>query len=248
MTKLSVNLNKIALLKNWRGRNFSDVQAFAARCLELGAHGLTFQPRKNQKFARYTDIEALTHLCKEYGGELNLEGYPTVEFLTAVKQWQPAQCTLMADAVDSSNADYGWDIGAHANMLKEVIGELKATNIRTSLYINFDYGNMAEARQVGADRVKLYTHASVGDYHTDKGKERFSALQKAVEQAHNEGLGVSVGHDLNLENLDGLLRLPDIREVSIGPAMMLESIQFGIDKVIGRYVKMVNAVKKLKSR
>ncbi len=248
MTKLSVNLNKIAILKNWRGKNFRDVQAFAARCLELGAHGLTFQPRKNQKFARYSDIEPLAHLCKEYGRELNVEGYPTIEFLHAVKQWQPAQCTLMADVGDTPGADYGWDIGNNANMLKEVIGELKAANIRTSLYVNFDYSNMAEARQVGAERIKLCTPVCSDGYDTDKGKEDFAALQKAVEQAHNEGLGVSVGHDFNLEHLNGLLRLPDIREVSVGPAMILESIQFGIDKVIGRYVKMVNAVKKLKAR
>ncbi len=247
MTKLSVNLNKIAILKNWRGKNFRDVQGFATRCLELGAHGLTFQPSKNQKYARYGDIEPLVHLCKEYGGELNVEGYPAVEFLNAVKQWQPAQCTLMADAVDSPDAEYGWDIGKHATMLKEVIAELKAANIRTSLYVNFDYGNMAQARQVGADRVKLCTR-TYGGGDSDKGGENFAALQKAVERAHGEGLGVSVGHDLNLEHLVGLLKLPDIREVSVGPAMLLESIQFGIDKVIGRYVQMVNAVKKFKTR
>ncbi|MHB1678533.1 MAG: pyridoxine 5'-phosphate synthase [Sulfuriferula sp.] len=245
MTKLSININKIALLRNWRGRNFPDVQAFAARCLDLGAHGLTFHPRHDQKFARYSDIEPLSQLCKERGRELNVEGYPSAEFLSAVKQWQPEQCTLVAETPDPVSVNYGWNIGRHANMLKEVIGELKAMSIRTCLFVNYDYPDMAEAKQVGADRVQLHTQSYAAHYNTLKGKQIFEALRKAVERAHRAGLGVNAGHDLNLENLAALLKIPDIREVSIGPAVVIESIQFGIEQVISRYVRMVNAERRL---
>lgn len=237
----------IALLRNWRGRNFPDVQAFAARCLDLGAHGLTFHPHRDQKFARYADIEPLSQLCKQRGRELNVEGYPSAEFMSAVKQWQPEQCTLVAETPDPVSVNYGWNISRHTHMLKEVIGELKAMSIRTSLFLNYDYPDIAEAKQVGADRVQLHTQAYAEHYNTAKGKLIFEGLRKAVELAHKAGLGVNAGHDLNLENLAALLKIPDIREVSIGPAVVIESIQFGIEQVISRYIRMVSAAGGLKT-
>src|SRR5260364_145031 len=152
LTKLSVNINKIALLRNSRGQNFPDVCAFAVRCLSLGAHGITLHPRQDQRHARYRDVEALQAVCEEQGGELNVEGDPSPEFLAVVKRVRPSQCTLVPDRPDQLTSDHGWNLRKESERLRKVIGELKACGIRVSLFIDHDEPEIGIAREMGADR------------------------------------------------------------------------------------------------
>jgi pyridoxine 5-phosphate synthase len=239
MTKLSVNINKIALLRNSRGRNFPDVQAFAARCLTLGAHGITLHPREDQRHARYSDVETLAVLCKERGSELNVEGYPSEQFLSVVKQVRPAQCTLVPDAPGQLTSDHGWDIRKQALLLRDVIADLKALGIRVSLFIDHDYPEFEAAVDVGADRVELYTEPYAEHFGGAQGDAIFEGFRRAAGRAQQLGLGVNAGHDLNLQNLPRFLQIPGILEVSIGHALVAECIDFGIESVITQYVEIV---------
>ncbi len=239
MTKLSVNINKIALLRNSRGRNFPDVNAFAARCLRLGAHGITLHPREDQRHARYSDVEALAALCKEHGSELNVEGFPGDQFLAVVKRVRPAQCTLVPDAPGQITSDHGWDIRKQAGLLRGVVADLKALGIRVSLFVDHDYPALEAACEVGADRVELYTEPYAEHFGTPQGDAILEGFRRAAERAQQLGLGVNAGHDLNLQNLPRFLQIPGILEVSIGHALVVECIEFGVEKVLNQYVKIV---------
>lgn len=239
MTKLSVNINKIALLRNSRGRNFPDVNAFAARCLKLGTHGITLHPREDQRHARYSDVEALAVLCTEHGSELNVEGYPSGQFLEIVKRVRPAQCTLVPDAPGQLTSDHGWDIRKNAALLRRVIAELKALGIRSSLFVDHDYPALEAACEVGADRVELYTEPYAEHYGSPQGEAIFEGFRRAAERADQLGLGVNAGHDLSLQNLARFLEIPQILEVSIGHALVAECIESGMEHVIRRYVAIV---------
>ena len=153
MTRLSVNINKIALLRNSRGRNFPDVCAYAERCLALGADGITLHPRPDQRHARYADVDDLAALCATHEAELNVEGYPTEEFMAVVTRVKPAQCTLVPDAPGQLTSDHGWDIVRHMNVLRAVVARLVAHGIRVSLFVDADNPALGAAREVGASRV-----------------------------------------------------------------------------------------------
>lgn len=239
MTKLSVNINKIALLRNSRGRNFPNVRAFAERCLNLGAHGITLHPREDQRHARYEDVVELFALCKDHDRELNVEGFPSPEFLDIVKRVRPAQCTLVPDMPGQLTSDHGWNIRQHEAMLKTVIAPLSALGIRVSLFVDHDYPYLEAAREVGADRIELYTEPYAEHFGTALGDTIFSGFQSAARHAQELGLGVNAGHDLNLENLGRFIDIPDILEVSIGHALIVESIEAGIESVITRYLAIV---------
>ncbi|MDC8756354.1 pyridoxine 5'-phosphate synthase [Janthinobacterium fluminis] len=241
MTKLSVNINKIALLRNSRGRNFPDVVAFAARCLDLGAHGITLHPREDQRHARYSDVGELAVLCAERHCELNVEGYPSEQFLEVVKRVRPAQCTLVPDAPGQLTSDHGWDIVKEAALLRRVVGELKALGIRTSLFVDFDYPHIEAACEVGAERVEFYTEPYAEHFGTPQGEATFAGFRQAVARASALGLGVNAGHDLNLDNLAHFLAIPGVLEVSIGHALVAECIELGMEKVLGRYGAIVGA-------
>lgn len=236
MTKLSVNINKIALLRNSRGRNFPDVRAFAARCLDLGAHGITLHPRPDQRHARYQDVEELHALCRERGRELNVEGYPTDEFLAVVKRVRPGQCTLVPDAPGQLTSDHGWNIRQDAEILRRAIGSLKDLQIRVSLFVDFDYPELGAARDLGADRVELYTESYAEHYGSAQADAVFDGFRRAAATAQEAGLGVNAGHDLNLKNLPHFLEIPGILEVSIGHALITECIELGMEKVVADYV------------
>jgi pyridoxine 5-phosphate synthase len=238
MTKLSININKIALLRNSRGRNYPDVQAFAARCLDLGADGITLHPRQDQRHARYADVETLGQLCKARGVELNVEGYPSPDFIAVVKRFQPAQCTLVPDAADQLTSDHGWDMRQDAALLKPVLAELKALNIRSSLFVDYDNPDLALAKELGADRVELYTEPYAENFGTPQGEQIFQGFLAACKLAQRAGLGVNAGHDLNLDNLAKFLTIPDILEVSIGHAVIVESIESGIVSVLTKYAEI----------
>jgi pyridoxine 5-phosphate synthase len=240
MTKLSVNINKIALLRNSRGRNFPDVAAFAHRCLQLGAHGITLHPRPDQRHARDADAVELKAVCAGHGSELNIEGYPSPAFLALVKRVCPAQCTLVPDAPGQLTSDHGWNLTKQAEPLRAAIAELKPLGIRISLFIDFDCPQPGAAKQLGADRIELYTEPYAEHYGTAQGKTVLDGFARTAAAAREAGLGVNAGHDLNLTNLAQFLQIPGILEVSIGHALVVECIESGIESTIRRYVEIVN--------
>ncbi|WP_275226131.1 pyridoxine 5'-phosphate synthase [Candidatus Glomeribacter gigasporarum] len=241
---MSVNINKIALLRNSRGQNFPDVCAFAVRCLSLGAHGITLHPRQDQRHARYRDVEALQAVCEEQGGELNVEGYPSPEFLAVVKRVRPSQCTLVPDRPDQLTSDHGWNLRKESERLRKVIGELKACGIRVSLFIDHDEPEIGIAREMGADRIELYTGPYAQYDGTAHGDALFNGFLQAAKTARQAGLGVNAGHDLNLQNLSRFLEIPGILEVSIGHALIVECIYFGVEHVIRQYLDIVSVHKR----
>lgn len=241
-TQLSVNINKIALLRNSRGRNFPDVGAFADRCLALGVHGITLHPRPDQRHARYQDAEDLQRICAGRGCELNIEGYPAEEFLAVVKQVRPAQCTLVPDSPGQLTSDHGWDLKRESENLRPIIKALKDLGIRVSLFVDYDYPALEIAREIGADRVEFYTEPYAEHYGTAQGDAIFQGFLTAAAKAQDLGLGVNAGHDLSLQNLQRFLEIPGILEVSIGHALVVECIESGMEKVIGRYLDICNVV------
>ncbi len=193
MTILSININKIALLRNSRGRNYPDVRAFAERCLDLGAGGITLHPRPDQRHARYSDVTELGELCQSRGVELNVEGYPTAEFLAVVKANRPAQCTLVPDAPDQVTSDHGWDLRKDGEFLRPILADLKALGIRSSLFIDYDTQDMALAKELGADRVELYTEPYAEHFGTPKGDTIFAGFVAARAQCTGDAGGVVMG-------------------------------------------------------
>lgn len=242
-TKLSVNINKIALLRNSRGRDFPDVRAFSERCLNLGAGGITLHPRPDQRHARYADVAVLKALCAAHGAELNVEGYPTPEFLSVVRDARPNQCTLVPDAPGQLTSDHGWRIVENEAFLREIVGTLKAAGIRTSLFVDHDSNEMGAARAVGADRVELYTEPYALAFDAGTGSPVFAetlrAFRAGADRARREGLGVNAGHDLSLANLEAFLAACPVEEVSIGHALIVECLEEGVGKVIPGYLAAI---------
>ena len=240
MTKLSVNINKIALLRNSRGRDFPSVIEFSEKCLQLGAHGITLHPRPDQRHARYNDAEALCPLVVEkYKQELNIEGNPVDEFLAVVKKVKPTQCTLVPDDPKQLTSDHGWDLKKNEKFLPSVIETLKDAGIRVSLFMDYDYPHIELAKEYGADRIELYTEPYAETFGTPENQAILAGFRDAANKAQNAGLGVNAGHDLNLENLERFLEIPGILEVSIGHALIVECIEYGQEQVIKAYLKLV---------
>lgn len=236
MTHLSININKVALLRNSRGRNYPDVLAFARRCLELGAQGITLHPRPDQRHARYSDVAELGQLCREFQVELNVEGYPTEEFMQVVLAAKPAQCTLVPDAPDQLTSDHGWDLRGQEKLLRPILQQLREAGIRSSVFVDYDNFDLSYARELGADRVELYTEPYAETYAQPAQATIWQGFAAAAQRAQAAGLGVNAGHDLNLDNLAEFLKIPGILEVSIGHAVIVESLWQGLENVIPRYV------------
>jgi pyridoxine 5-phosphate synthase len=240
MTLLSVNINKIALLRNSRGRNYPDVDAFAARFLDLGARASRcIRVRINA--TRYSDVESLGQLCQQRGAELNVEGYPATEFMEVVYRYRPAQCTLVPDAPDQLTSDHGWDMRKDAALLQPVLAGLKAAGIRSSLFVDagISDADLALAKQMGADRVELYTEPYAETYGTAQNDAVLQTFADTALRAQRAGLGVNAGHDLNLQNLGKFLQIKDILEVSIGHAVIVESLEQGMDNVTRQYLDII---------
>ncbi|WP_084612677.1 pyridoxine 5'-phosphate synthase [Pseudogulbenkiania sp. MAI-1] len=238
MTKLSVNINKIALLRNSRGRNFPDVNNFATRCLDLGAHGITLHPRQDQRHALYQDVEALQSLCISRSAELNVEGFPSAEFLEIIQKTRPAQCTLVPDLPGQLTSDHGWNLREHGSFLRPILANLKFLGIRTSLFVDFDNPDIGYAKALGADRIELYTEPYALAFGTSREHEILEGFKAAALHAKNVGLGINAGHDLNLVNLPNFLKIPSISEVSIGHALIVECLEHGIANILDRYIKI----------
>lgn len=234
MTRLSVNINKIATLRNARGGNNPDVIKVAKDCERFGAQGITVHPRPDERHIRYQDV---LELKKVVTTEFNIEGYPDDRYLKLVAETKPHQATLVPDKPDAITSNAGWNTIEHASLLKEIIFELKKSGARVSVFVDPDPHQVAGAAAVGADRVELYTEPYASTYHRDKQ----AAVKKYVEAAHEAkrvGLGLNAGHDLDLHNLRFLKQsLENLDEVSIGHALICDALYFGLENTIQLYLR-----------
>ena len=232
MTKLSVNINKVATLRNARGGNNPDVCRFALDCEAMGGEGITVHPRPDERHIRRSDVYALRPLLKT---EFNIEGYPSKEFIELVLQVKPAQVTLVPDAPDQLTSNHGWDTVAHQEFLTEVVATFKAVGIRTSVFVDPDVTMVKYAAKVGADRVELYTEPYASGYAADR-EAAVAPYIVAAQAARKEGLGLNAGHDLSLENLAFFAeKVPYLDEVSIGHALISDALYLGLQETIRRY-------------
>lgn len=233
MTRLSVNINKIALIRNARGSNFPDLVKVAKDCEAFGAQGITVHPRPDQRHIRYDDIPALRPVVST---EFNIEGNPTPDFLKLVLANPPHQCTLVPDAPDQLTSDAGWDTIKHADFLKDVLEQMHEKNIRVSVFLDPDEKMIEGAKKIGIDRIELYTGEYAKSYEKDK-VAAVAPFKKAAERAKAVGIGVNAGHDLNLRNLNYFIEVcPDILEVSIGHALVVDAMYFGLHNTIQMYL------------
>lgn len=237
MTKLSVNINKIATLRNARGGNVPDVQKVAIDCEQFGAEGITVHPRPDGRHIKYADVFALRPLVKS---EFNIEGYPSPEFVDLVLKVKPEQVTLVPDAPDTLTSDSGWNVGENMSFLSEIVDKFNAAGIRTSLFVSTDVEQIKLAAKTGTDRVELYTEPYASGY--EKNKELAVApFVEAAETARKLGLGINAGHDLSLSNLHYLaINIPYLDEVSIGHALICDAIYLGLGETIRQYKACLN--------
>ena len=232
MTKLSVNVNKIATLRNARGGNVPNVLKVALDCETFGADGITVHPRPDERHIRYADVFALRPALRT---EFNIEGNPTPEFINLVMQARPAQVTLVPDAPDALTSNAGWDTRTHFDFLTKVIDEFKSVGIRTSIFVGTDLDLITIAAQTGTDRVELYTEPYATLYPKDPAAA-VAPFAAAAIHAHKQGLGVNAGHDLSLENLKYFHdNVPYLNEVSIGHALIADALYLGLETTIARY-------------
>lgn len=236
MTKLSVNINKIALLRNSRGGNLPNVLKAAQDCVSFGAQGITVHPRPDERHIRYKDAIDLKPILTV---EFNMEGYPSEEFLSLVEDVQPHQVTLVPDAPDALTSNAGWDTVHNTAFLKEVVHRLKNKGMRVSLFTDTDLDMIEGAAAVGTDRIELYTEAYAKNYSKDPAAA-IAPYQKAAHRAHKYALGINAGHDLNLENLAYFHKnIPHLEEVSIGHALISDALYLGLENTIQLYLRQL---------
>ena len=237
MTILSVNVNKIALLRNSRGRNFPDVLLFVRRLIGMGVKGITVHPRQDERHVTRQDVVDITALLREFPGlEFNIEGYPSPEFMDLIVRARPAQCTLVPDAPDQLTSDHGWDVRVNAALLRNVLEQLRGLGVRSSLFLDPSVESVEQVREIGPDRIELYTEAYARAFGTPQEAAVFESYRAAAQRASELGIGLNAGHDLDLHNLARFLQIPAILEVSIGHALVVESLEQGIDNVVRQYL------------
>ncbi|MDO3384167.1 pyridoxine 5'-phosphate synthase [Gilvimarinus algae] len=243
-TALSVNLNKIALIRNSREGNFPDVLEFGQLCLDQGAAGLTVHPRPDQRHIRSGDVRNLAELVKRTPKrEFNIEGNPFAKahgdypgLMALVEQTQPDQCTLVPDSNDQLTSDHGFDLTSASDALAPIVAKLQAMGVRISLFMDPDPVQIRLAGELGVDRIELYTGPYALQHGTAQGETLLSQYRRAAEQAVSSGLGVNAGHDLNLDNLSDFLTIPAIAEVSIGHALTVDALRLGMPAAIQAYL------------
>lgn len=237
MTALSVNVNKLALLRNSRGRNHPDLLKFAARFIELGVHGITVHPRPDERHVKRADARALAAFLRDFPHvEFNIEGYPSPEFLQLIRETRPHQCTLVPDADNQLTSDHGWNCREQGALLAPILREVKDLGVRAAVFLDADAGQAECAAELGADRIELYTEAYAQAFGTAQQDSVLARYREAAQHAQAAGLGVNAGHDLDLRNLGSFLTIPGILEVSIGHALTVECIEEGMQRVITRYL------------
>lgn len=233
MTRLSVNINKIALIRNSRGANKPDLVQVAQDCESFGAQGITVHPRPDQRHIRYDDIPQLKEVVTT---EFNIEGYPSTEFMDLVLKNKPHQVTLVPDLPGALTSDNGWDTITHQDWLKEIVAEFKAAGIRTSLFLNPEAHLVEGAARTGTDRIEFYTGPYAYQYHRDP-DTAVASYKEAARVCAQVGLGVNAGHDLDLKNLTHFNQnLPNLLEVSIGHALVCDALYYGLQNVIQMYL------------
>ncbi len=232
MINLSVNINKIATLRNARGGNLPNVEQVAIDCERFGANGITVHPRPDERHIRHSDVFALRPLIKT---EFNIEGYPSDDFMDLVLKVKPAQVTLVPDAPDALTSSAGWEVAPNMEFLTGVVDKFKEAGIRTSIFVGTDCENIKQAARTGADRVELYT----GPYALQFSKSPETAVAPyilAAQAAHKEGLGLNAGHDLNLQNLKYFQeQVRYLNEVSIGHSLISDALYLGLEQTIKAY-------------
>ncbi len=236
MARLSVNINKIATLRNARGGNLPDLIKAAADCERFGAQGITVHPRPDERHIRYTDVYELKKVVTT---EFNIEGYPSEKFLNLIREVKPQQVTLVPDAPDAITSNAGWDTKKNKDFLKKIIAEIKNIGSRVSIFIDPDAEMISRAAETGTDRVELYTENYAKKFSTDK----INALKPykiAAAHAASVGLGVNAGHDLNLDNLNYFSsNIPELLEVSIGHALISDALYYGLENTIQLYLRQL---------
>lgn len=248
---LSVNLNKIALIRNSRPGNYPDVVAHGRVCLDAGADGLTVHPRPDQRHIRPADVRQLSDLVRGYSDrEFNIEGNPFAPafgsypgLMALVEQTQPHQCTLVPDSEGQLTSDHGFDLQRDGERLRPIIAQLRERGVRVSLFMDPDVEQITLAKAIGADRIELYTGPYAEAFSTSpaQAKALFASYVCAAEKAGILGLGVNAGHDLNIDNMQLFKQLPGLAEVSIGHALTVDAIAMGLSVAVAKYRKLCRA-------
>lgn len=234
MTKLSVNINKIATLRNARGGNLPNVVDAAINCERFGAEGITVHPRPDGRHIRYSDVRDLKQIVTT---EFNIEGYPCEDFINLVLEVVPAQVTLVPDPPEALTSNNGWDTITHQNYLTQIIARFKAAGIRVSIFVNPDPEMVRGAKQCGTDRIELYTESYATLYPTDP-KAAIAPFIVAADEAVRQGLGINAGHDLSLDNLKYFAQhIPQLAEVSIGHALISDALYLGMENTVQLYLR-----------
>jgi pyridoxine 5-phosphate synthase len=238
-TKLSVNINKIATLRNARGGNLPNVLKAALDCERFGAQGITVHPRPDERHIRYSDVYDIKPAIAT---EFNIEGHPNKKFIDLVLEVKPAQVTLVPDPPEAITSNAGWDTIKNESFLKEIIAEFQNNGIRTSVFIETDVKMIENAAKIGTNRVELYTESYATDFHQDK-KAAIKDFIMAAEVAQKVGLGLNAGHDLNLDNLRYFAEsIPGLLEVSIGHALISDALYFGLENTIQMYLNQLRNI------
>ena len=244
-TKLSVNVNKVAGLRNARGKNTPDLISITKLILKTPVHGITVHPRPDERHIRETDVFDLKKLLEQYPEkEYNMEGYPSEKFLSLVKKIKPQQCTLVPDSPEVLTSNAGWDFFHNKKLLKKVVRDLKNLNIRSSLFmdpLSMDQKQWLTAREIEPDRLELYTESYAESWNKPDQKKLLSLYKKQALKALSLNIKVNAGHDLNQKNLFDLLKaIPEIKEVSIGQALIAEALEEGLPSVIKKYLSLID--------
>lgn len=232
MTKLSVNINKIATIRNARGGNMPNVLDAAVNCEQFGADGITVHPRPDERHITYNDVRQIASIVTT---EFNIEGYPSLAFIELVKSVKPHQVTLVPDAPDAITSNAGWDTITHQSFLYEVISDFKEVGIRTSLFVEAEAKYIEGAKATQTDRIELYTESYAQRFESNK-ESAVQPFVKSAILANDLGLGINAGHDLNLDNLNYFANsVPFLDEVSIGHALISDALYMGLEKTIVKY-------------
>jgi pyridoxine 5-phosphate synthase len=238
MTFLSVNINKVALVRNTRHLGIPSVERAAQLCLQAGAHGITVHPRPDARHVRSDDVHALAALLKQWPrAEYNIEGNPFQNLMQFVRDVKPQQCTFVPDGEDQFTSDHGWDLAKDGERVRPLIAEAKSLGVRVSLFMDADPDAMPLAKAVGADRVELYTEPYAAAWGTPGQAKVLAQFAAAARAAQAAGLGINAGHDLNRDNLPAFVReVPGVMEVSIGHALIADALELGYAETVRLYL------------
>jgi len=241
MTNLSVNLNKVALIRNTRNLGIPSITKMAQICIDAGAKGITVHPRPDQRHIRPGDVYDLLDVVEPV--EFNIEGNPLeISFMEIVRKVKPTQCTLVPDAPDTFTSDSGWDLTKDKERLMPIIEELHSLGSRVSLFMDADVDQISLVPDTGAERIELYTEPYATAYRENLELDKvWQQFKNAAAKAQSLGLGVNAGHDLNLDNLAKFCAIPGILEVSIGHALTAEALEMGFDRTVKEYIKILES-------